>query len=106
MTRSAAIIALILVAGPASAQPVNLAEKVAAGDRAKFTIELDLKGEMILVQDGQKESIPLTAKARHAFAERVLAVRRRPGAPLGAPLHRGGRVGERGRREEQSLAAD
>jgi hypothetical protein len=74
MTRSAAIIALILVAGPVSAQPVNLAEKVAAGDRAKFAIELDLKGEMILVQEGQKESIPLTAKARHTFAERVLAV--------------------------------
>jgi hypothetical protein len=74
MTRSAAFIALLLLAAPASAQPVNLTEKVAVGDRARYTVELDLKGELILVQEGQKESIPLTAKARHAFAERVLAV--------------------------------
>jgi hypothetical protein len=67
--------AIILAASVRGADgPVNLTEKVAAGDRAKVVVDLDLKGELIFAQDGKKESLPLEAKARHAFAERVLAV--------------------------------
>ncbi|HVL13807.1 MAG TPA: hypothetical protein VM529_14660 [Gemmata sp.] len=73
MTRFAAL-ALALLPATALAQPVNLAEKVAAGDRAKYTLGLELKGELFFVQDGKKESLPLEAKARIVFAERVLAV--------------------------------
>jgi hypothetical protein len=77
MTRSIAIVAVMLLAAPALAQPVNLAEMVVAGDRAKFTLDLDLKGELIFAADTKDEkqaSLPLRAQARHAFAERVFVV--------------------------------
>jgi hypothetical protein len=77
MTRSVVIVALTLLATPAFAQPVNLSEKVAADDRAKLTLDLDLKGELIFATDAKeekKESLPLRAQARHVFAERVLTV--------------------------------
>jgi hypothetical protein len=62
------------------AQPVNLTEKAAPGDRAKFTLELDLKGNLFVVQNKEKQPISLEAKARHIFADRVLAVG--DGSPL------------------------
>lgn len=75
MTRSAATLLFALAATPALAQPVALAEKVAVGDRARCSVELDLKGELIFEVEGKKESARVEAKARHVFAERVLAVR-------------------------------
>ncbi len=67
-------LAVVVFATPALAQPVNLIEKVAVGDRAKYTLELELKGNLLVVQEGMKQPIRLEAKARHIFAERVLAV--------------------------------
>ena len=68
------LLAAVAFVTPVLSQPVNLTEKVAVGDRAKYTLELDLKGNLLVVQEGMKQPIRLEAKARHAFAERVLAV--------------------------------
>jgi hypothetical protein len=67
-------IAAITLASHALAQPVNLAEKSQPGDVAKFTLELDLKGNLLVVQDKEKQPIPIAAKARHVFDERVISV--------------------------------
>jgi hypothetical protein len=79
MTRCVAILVVTVISGGlrpplANAQPVNLTEKVAVGDGAKYTVELELKGHLIVVQEGVKQPIRVEAKARHIFAERVLAV--------------------------------
>lgn len=68
------LVGTLVSAVPVSAQPINLTEKVAVGDRARFHIELDLKGNLLVVQEGTKQPIRLEAKARLAFAERVVAV--------------------------------
>ena len=68
------LFAILAVAAPGLAQPVNLTEKVAAGDRAKCSLELELKGNLQVIQEGTKQSIRLEAKARHVFAERIVAV--------------------------------
>lgn len=74
MNRSAALFAVVFVASPASAQPVNLTEKAAVGDKLKCLVELDLKGDLSFVIDGKKEPVRVEAKGRHAFTERVTAV--------------------------------
>lgn len=75
MTRLAAAVTIVTaLAASGRAQPVNLTEKAAPGDRATYGIELDLKGELFVIQEGKKESLPVQAKARHIFAERVVAV--------------------------------
>jgi hypothetical protein len=75
MTRFAySLLVAFGLSAQALAQPVNLTEKVAIGDRAKYTIELDLKGNLLVVQEGAKQPVRLEAKARLAFAERVVAV--------------------------------
>jgi hypothetical protein len=73
MSRLAAIAALLTLAPLAPAQ-VTLAEAPAAGDCARYSVELDLAGKMFITQDGQKQSVRLEAKARHVFSERTLAV--------------------------------
>ena len=75
MRRSVPLLALVAFASPALAQPVKLAESVAVGDRAAYTLELELKGTLLVVQDGMKQPIRLEAKARHEFAERAISVR-------------------------------
>jgi hypothetical protein len=74
MIRSIASLILLTLGTPALAQPVNLGEKVAPGDRARYSLELELRGNLFVVQDGMKQPVRLEASARHAFAERVLAV--------------------------------
>ncbi len=82
MTRFAIplVVAVAVAAGDSRSQllavepPVNLTEKVATDVRTKSTIELDLKGELIFAVDGKKETVRLEARARHMFAERILAV--------------------------------
>jgi hypothetical protein len=73
MTRFAAILSTVLFAPVAFGQSINLTEKVTPGDRSRTSIDLELKGHLIVGPDGKKEQFPITAKARHAFAERVLA---------------------------------
>ncbi len=68
----ATLIALVATAPFAHAQ-VTLAEAPAAGDCARYSVELDLSGKLIVTQEGRKEFITLAAKARHVFAERTLA---------------------------------
>jgi hypothetical protein len=68
-----ALFAIVAFGSHAVAQPVNLAEKVVVGDRARYAVELDLKGSLLVVQEGMKQPVRLEAKARHVFAERVVA---------------------------------
>jgi hypothetical protein len=58
----------------AFAQTVTLAETPAAGDSFHYRLELELGGQMILLQEGAKHELRLEAKARHIFSERTLAV--------------------------------
>jgi len=78
---AAALVAVVaLLAGDSRCQllaadpPVNLTEKVGTDSRTKSTLSLDLKGELFFMVEGKKESVRLEARARHIFAERVLAV--------------------------------
>ena len=59
---------------PARPPQVVLAEAPAAGDYARYSVELDLTGKLIVTQEGNKETIRLEAKARHVFSERTLTV--------------------------------
>ncbi|MBA4186699.1 MAG: hypothetical protein C0467_01650 [Planctomycetaceae bacterium] len=77
MTRFAlALAALTLAVGGSRAAepPVNLTEKVGTDVRTKSDVELELKGELFFAVEGKKESARLEAKARHVFAERLIAV--------------------------------
>ncbi len=69
-----AFIAVVVSSVPVLAQPVNLTEKSALGERATFAIDLDLKGNLIVALNNGKQPIPLEAKARHRFTERIVAV--------------------------------
>jgi hypothetical protein len=53
---------------------VTLAEAPAAGECFRCGVELELAGRMTIGQEGMKQTIRLEAKARHAFADRTLAV--------------------------------
>jgi hypothetical protein len=75
MHRFIGFAALLGIGSPALAQPVNLVETVAVGDRAGYTLELELKGNLLVAQEGMKQPVRLEAMARHVFAERVLAVK-------------------------------
>ena len=77
MARPLAVLVLAVLGSPALAlaQPVNLTEKVAAGDAARVALALELRGNLLVVQDGMKHPIRLEASARHQFAERVLEVK-------------------------------
>ena len=73
--RSALLVVLFLGLGSrAAAQPVNLIETPKPGDCSRYVIELNVNGNLIVTQDGKKQEIKLDAKARHAFAEKTLAV--------------------------------
>lgn len=74
MPRLPALFVVLAAVTPASAQPVNLSEKAAAGGCARYLIEMDLKGNLIVAQEGQRQSIRLEAKGRHEFAERITDV--------------------------------
>jgi hypothetical protein len=73
LRRAATLFALVASAPFASAQ-VTLAEAPAAGECFRYGLELQLAGRMTISQEGMKQTIRLEAKARHAFAERTLAV--------------------------------
>jgi hypothetical protein len=86
MVRSAFVAVIVFaVAGPVRAQPVLLAEKSAPGDLGRVTLELELKGNLFVAQNKEKVPIPLEAKARHTFVERVMAVA--DGLPLSSARH-------------------
>jgi hypothetical protein len=56
------------------AQTYHLAETVQADDCFRTRLELTLTGEIRVARgDGKRAGLPLTAKATHEFAERVLA---------------------------------
>src|SRR5688572_9187910 len=69
---SASLVALVALSPLASAQQVTLAEAPAAGECARYSVELDLAGKMTVTQENTKESVKLEAKARHVFSERTL----------------------------------
>ena len=73
LRRAATLVALVAFAPVASAQ-VTLAEAPAAGECARYRVELDLAGKMFIAQEGTKETVRLEAKARHVFSERTLTV--------------------------------
>ncbi len=72
--RRAAVLAVLLLAPPAAAQPVTLAETPRPGDACRYTLDLKLTGHLVLTEGGAKQAVPLTATARHRFAEKTLAV--------------------------------
>lgn len=71
--RIAAVSFLLAFASIAAGQPVGLTETPKPGDCSKFTVELTVNGNLIVTQDGKKQEIPLSAKAKHAFSEKTLA---------------------------------
>jgi hypothetical protein len=100
-------IAVIALVSQALAQPVTLAEKSQPGDVAKFTLELDLKGNLLVLQDKEKQPIPIAAKARHIFDDRVIAVT--DGLPVISARHYGEAVASVvivSEKNDRSLPAD
>lgn len=79
------LLLLLALGSHASAQPVNLTESPKPGDCSRYVVELNVSGHLIVTQDGKKLEIKLDAKARHAFAERTLAVA--DGLPLRSARH-------------------
>ncbi|MCS6866039.1 MAG: hypothetical protein RMJ56_10215 [Gemmataceae bacterium] len=69
-----AVVAVVADAPGVVAQTVTLAETAAAGDCFHYHLELDLRGQMLILHDGSKHELRLEAKARHSFSERTLAV--------------------------------
>jgi hypothetical protein len=67
-----AVVVALAAAGAARAQP--LAETPAAGDCYRVRLTMQLKGEMVVVQEGKPTSLKLAASAEHRYRERVLAV--------------------------------
>jgi hypothetical protein len=59
--------------GPAFADEpaVKLGEEVKPGDCFRYEIGLSVTGKMKVERNGKDDSLPLSAKARHQFAERV-----------------------------------
>jgi len=72
--RRAAVLAVLFLAPPAAAQPVNLSEAPRPGDASRFTLDLKLTGQLVLTENGAKQAVPLSATARHRFADKTLAV--------------------------------
>jgi hypothetical protein len=68
------LFAWLAFAFPAPAQTVPLAEDVKPGDCLRVEIDLAVTGKLKVLRDGKTESLRLEAKARHRFAEKVLAV--------------------------------
>ncbi len=104
-----ALLFALTTAAPVFAQALNLTEKAAPGDAAKVSVELDLKGELILAAEkGQeKQTLRLEAKAQHVFTERTLAVAE--GLPLSSARHYGEATASAivgGEKSDRSLPAD
>ena len=59
MIRRAALLTVLLLAPPAAAQPVVLAETPKPGDAARYTVELALTGHLIVLQENGKQQIKL-----------------------------------------------
>jgi hypothetical protein len=71
--RSLAILAAALVwAGTASAQSHSLREKDLTNCHFQITLKMNLKGEMIIQQEGKQSKLNQTAEATHDYVERVL----------------------------------
>ncbi len=73
-TRCAAVLILLASSPAAVAQSVDLAEMPKAGDCSRYRLELNLTGHLTVAQENGKEQLRIEARARHAFAERILAV--------------------------------
>jgi hypothetical protein len=70
----AALIAVLTAVAPAFCQTVALVETPNPGDCSRCTLELTVSGNLLVTQDGGQKPIKLEARARHLFADRVLAV--------------------------------
>src|SRR5579872_4158779 len=69
-----AIVAVLAITFPCKAQTLNLTEKSPLGERTQFAIDLELKGNLIVVLENGKQPIPIEAKAKHRFIECCTAV--------------------------------
>ena len=72
--RAAATLFALIALAPGARAQVNLAEAPASGECFRYAVELELAGKMVINQDGTKETLNLSAKARHTFGERTLTV--------------------------------
>jgi hypothetical protein len=71
--RSLAILASVVVfAGVGRAQTYTLQEKELKNAHFQISLSLDLKGTLIIQQEGKQVSLPQTATATHEYIERVL----------------------------------
>jgi hypothetical protein len=68
----AAVLALSLLGSAVRGQTHSLIDSPKSGDCIHYDISMTLKGELRINRDGKTVAIPLTADARHQFAERVL----------------------------------
>lgn len=66
-----AVLLAALTAGPAHAQPVNLADASKPGDYFRCDLSLTVDGKLKVERDGKPDAIPLKARAAHVFVERV-----------------------------------
>lgn len=73
LIRIASLFTLLGFLPAAAAAPVKLLESPKPGDRSRVTLELNVTGHMFANQDGKKQEVRLSAKARHVFAEKTLA---------------------------------
>ncbi len=69
----------VILAGPAFGQGVDLTDSIKPGDLCKYEIALTVEGKLKVERDGKPAALPLTAKASHAFVERVESVDARGG---------------------------
>ncbi len=74
LLRFVAICAVLCCAAPLFAQPVNLTESPRSGDCARYTLDLNVTGELVVNQENQPLRIKLEARGTHAFTERTLAL--------------------------------
>jgi hypothetical protein len=70
---SGALLVALAAATAGRGQTCTLAEAIKPGDCFRYGIDMSLSGEMRFGKDGRTAKVALSAKARHDFAERVLA---------------------------------
>ena len=103
-----AVLLTLAVAGPASAQPIPLAEVPGPDNVSRYTIDLDVSGTMtVLGEGGKPQQLRLQAKGRHRFAERTLAVA--DGLPARSARHYAEATAASvvgGEKSDRTLAAD
>ena len=105
--RVVGILASLVGAMPAMAQPYALTESTRADDSARLAAETTLNGTLKVTRDGKQVPIRISAKNEHVFFERLLAVEK--GLPRKSVRHyltATSKANVDDERVERALAAD